>query len=140
VSDTGVFFSHNVNIKSRRFVKCMAEAWRDNPNMHYPAEPHSLPAVGRRLRACREAVDLDQPDFAQWGIERTRLSQWENGRRAPNAFSLIPFCERFGISLDYIFRGDPRALPHGLYGKIMEKLEFDQRPRRGRPVKEGSAV
>ncbi|SDF82790.1 helix-turn-helix domain-containing protein [Thalassobaculum litoreum] len=91
--------------------------------------------VGKRLRASREATGLEQSDFSAWGIERTRLSQWENGRRAANAIALIPFCERFGISLDWIFRGDPRALPNDLYNRIMEKMGADQGTRRGRPTK-----
>lgn len=117
------------------FVTCMVTRCGDNPVMNPSTDADVMIEVGKRLRASREATGLEQSDFSAWGIERTRLSQWENGRRAANAIALIPFCERFGISLDWIFRGDPRALPNDLYNRIMEKMGADQGTRRGRPTK-----
>lgn len=85
-----------------------------------------LVEIGRRLKAARLATGLDQVDFKQWQIEANRLSMWENGKRTPSAIALLPFCDRFAISLDWLFRGNAALMPHELYGRIQEILSGDQ--------------
>lgn len=82
--------------------------------------------MGRRLTAVRLALGLKLKDFSNYGIEVSRISNWEQGERPPNAVALIPFCERFDVPLDYIFRGKLGSLSADLRKRVDEILSQTQ--------------
>lgn len=127
--------------KQPHFVECQARTERDNPAMATSADDQLI-EMGRRLKAARVATGLNQKDFKQWQIEETRLSMWENGKRPINAVALLPFCDRFAISLDWLLRGNPALMPTELYDRIADILSSDGQLPRGqkpgrKPLSEG---
>ena len=79
-----------------------------------------LTAVGHRLRATRSALELHPQEMADTlGICLETLEEWESGKAFPNIEVMIFLANRFGISLDWIFRGDPSNLPHRIAGKTL---------------------
>jgi len=69
--------------------------------------------VGERLRITREALGLAQSEFAErCGLARNTYNQYEQGKNIPRIENGIAICEAFGLSLDWIYRGDPSSLPY----------------------------
>ena len=72
-----------------------------------------------RLRAAREALGIQQQDMARaCGSEPQRWNNWEAGRSLPDAVVLIRAHALYGISLDWVYAGDPRNLP----GRLLDAL------------------
>ena len=71
---------------------------------------------GRRLRAVRSALGYDTiRAFADLtGVEEDTLGTWESGRSAVPYYYVAKLKRRFGVTFDWIFDGDPQALPHSL--------------------------
>lgn len=77
------------------------------------APGRSVAAIAARLIATREALGLNQADLCtQAGIARNTYNQWEKGTNRPQLDYAIRPCERFGLTLDWIYRGIPSRLPH----------------------------
>lgn len=86
--------------------------------------PHSREEIGRRLKATRQALGLRARDIHRaTGIGESAWSQYENGRRFPDLLQILPFTDRFGISLDWIYRGIVTAMPFELAQNVLERLE-----------------
>ena len=84
---------------------------------------HSRNEIGRRLKATRQALGLRARDIHRaTGIGESAWSQYENGRRFPDLMQMLPFADRFGISLDWIYRGVLSAVPFELAQGILEQL------------------
>jgi transcriptional regulator with XRE-family HTH domain len=80
--------------------------------MKSPRDPYRL-QVGERLR-----ITAAELGFASalalanhLNIERGTVDAWFNGRALPPVPILLPFCEQWGLTLDWIFKGDPSGLP-----------------------------
>ena len=83
--------------------------------------PTSPQAVGKRLRLTREALESAIGAFAaSAGIPINTYSQYENGKRVPKLDFAIRLCDRYELTLDWIYRGDPSGLKYNLAGKIIE--------------------
>lgn len=65
------------------------------------------PEIGARLKAVREAFsDLDQTAWAaREGIQFTRWNNWETGIRRIPVECAEALAERYGLTLDWIYRG-----------------------------------
>ena len=50
---------------------------------------------------------------------------WENGVRNPNVSDMIKLAEQYGVTLDYIYRGDMSRLPEWMAKKIRELVVSD---------------
>lgn len=77
-------------------------------------------AVGRRLRAAREALGFaEQSVFADViGCNRSNYSQMERGQRAlPPRFAMI-LRHRWGVTFDYLYAGALSGLPASLHEKL----------------------
>ena len=61
-------------------------------------------AVGRRLKWVRDLTGRTQGEMLP-GRSHGEYSRWENGKRALPLLDAIELCNRFRISLDYIYRG-----------------------------------
>ena len=76
--------------------------------------------TGRRLLRTREALELSQAEFCrQIGVERNLYNPFEKGRRRITIDVAMKIRDRYGITLDWIYAGDPHALPSGLYHKLV---------------------
>jgi transcriptional regulator with XRE-family HTH domain len=75
--------------------------------------------VARRLKYSRIAVGVDQQDFAEAaGISQPRYNPYETGKRLLTLPAAMMLCERYSLSLDWLYRGDPSGLPNRLLSKI----------------------
>jgi transcriptional regulator with XRE-family HTH domain len=69
--------------------------------------------VGRRLRLTRTALNLDQQEFGtRAGMSQPQYNQYENGKRLLTLPSALLICSEYGLTLDWIYRGDPSGLPY----------------------------
>lgn len=71
--------------------------------------------VARRLARSRRALGLDQEMFGDGaGLSQPRYNQYETGRRLLTLAAAMALCERYNLTLDWIYRGDPSGLPYRL--------------------------
>lgn len=78
---------------------------------------HDYAAIAARLRRLREimAPDASQTEWAALhGFERTQLNNWETGVRRISVDAAERLCARYGLTLDWIYRGREDGLPASL--------------------------
>ena len=69
-------------------------------------------AVATRLRATREAFGLGQNEFARRaGIASNTYNQYEQAKNLIRLDFANQICDTYGVTLDWIYRGDPSGLP-----------------------------
>lgn len=68
---------------------------------------HPYAVIGSRLRACREAFTQDSVrGFAsRLAVSPMTVSGWEVGARRIPVESAERYCDLFGVTLDWIYRG-----------------------------------
>ena len=80
----------------------------------YKSEGLDAAAVGERLRLTRHALDKKQGDFARSdGIERNTYNQYETGVNKISTDMAHKLCDayaEYGLTFDWIYRGDPSGL------------------------------
>lgn len=76
--------------------------------------------VGRRLRLTRAALRYaDQKSFGEAaGLQQSHYTRFENGSRLLTLAAAMVLCERFDLTLDWLYRGDPSGLPYRLASEI----------------------
>ena len=84
-----------------------------------PSKPTRPPAylrqVGRRLRVARLGLGRSAADMCrELGTTDRAWSQWENGKRLLDVLVAVRLKERYGITLDWLYDGDPARLPPDL--------------------------
>ena len=63
--------------------------------------------IGERLAELRKSRGLSQEDLAeQLTLTRQTISKWELGQSSPDIEYVISLCEFFGISTDYLLKGE----------------------------------
>lgn len=69
------------------------------------SRPHA--AIGERVRAMRVAFTSDSVrTFAKkMGVSAMAISSWETGSRRVTVESAERYCDLFGVTLDWIYRG-----------------------------------
>ena len=78
-------------------------------------------AIGARLRAARETFGLSQAQFADRAkISRSRFNQYETGTRALTLAAAHALCDEYGLTLDWLLRGNRAGLPYALATAIAE--------------------
>lgn len=81
----------------------------------------SLKSLGGRLEITREALDMTPAELCRTlKIAENRWSQYENGKRRITMDVANKLCDEFGLTLDWIYRANPAALPHALRLKIRQ--------------------
>ncbi|ATG49756.1 transcriptional regulator [Celeribacter ethanolicus] len=89
-------------------------------NPHSPFNPKS---VGRRLEALREHHHLNKADFSDSvGIDRSSYIKIERGDKPLKAEMAYAISERWGVSMDYLYRGRLTELPAPLADSLMRSL------------------
>jgi transcriptional regulator with XRE-family HTH domain len=72
-----------------------------------------------RLLRTRTALGLSQAEFCrQIGVKKNVYNPFERGRRQITVEVATMICERFGLSLDWIYRGDVSRLPAELFQRL----------------------
>lgn len=83
--------------------------------------------VGRRLRLTREALRLTQREFAGAAeIATNTYGQYETGARLISPKRAVELCDRWGLTLDWIYRGDPGDLPYKSAAAINALADLDK--------------
>lgn len=68
--------------------------------------------IGRRLVALRGALGLTLTEVCKiTGIAKNTWSQWESGKQRPQLDFAITICHHSGVTLDWLYFGDPSGLP-----------------------------
>lgn len=84
-------------------------------------DPQELQAIGLRLKAARIALGFNQKDlYDSLDVGASTWHNWESGKRTPDLFVMLNLKQRHGISLDWIFDGDPSNLPEDIKGKVTD--------------------
>jgi transcriptional regulator with XRE-family HTH domain len=77
-----------------------------------------FPQYGKRLSAMRQALGLSQAELCRAiGVSANRWNQYEKGERKITVEIAIKLQRKFGITLDWVYLGDPNMLP-----AILERL------------------
>jgi transcriptional regulator with XRE-family HTH domain len=81
--------------------------------------------VAKRLKLTREALGYaNQKDFyAPLRIGPSAYSMWESGRQFPSIVNAARLCQEYGLTLDWLFRGDLSTLPHKTAIAIRARLQ-----------------
>lgn len=76
--------------------------------------------VGRRLTLLRDVFGMSQTEFGKiaGGLSQSRYSQYETGERLLPVPVAVALCGRFGVSLDWLYMGEPSAMPLDLWRRI----------------------
>lgn len=76
-----------------------------------PPNPR-LKAIGDRLETLRQALDLSQTEFAsRAGIAQNTYNQYAKGKNLIRLDFAERICDEYGVTLDWIYRGDTSSLP-----------------------------
>ena len=69
--------------------------------------------IGQRLRKLGEAMsDLNQKESVEThGFHQPQYNNWERGIRRISIDEAIGLCDRYGLTLDFIYRGRADGLP-----------------------------
>ena len=82
--------------------------------------------IATRLRHTRRALGVNQTEFARRvNLKPNRYSQYESATRPLTIDAAISICEEYGLTLDWLFRGDRSMLPHHLAIEIA-RIEADE--------------
>ncbi|MCL2826548.1 MAG: helix-turn-helix transcriptional regulator, partial [Eggerthellaceae bacterium] len=81
-------------------------------------------AIEDRIQEQRKMKGLSQEQFADvLGVSRQAVSKWESGQSLPEIEKLIAMCDLFGVSIDYILRGEmPQASARNNGIRLNERL------------------
>ena len=71
--------------------------------------------IATRLRHTREALGVNQREFARRvNLKPNRYSQYESGARPLTIDAALRICDEYGVTLDWLYRGDRSRLPYHL--------------------------
>ena len=66
--------------------------------------------LAERILTLRKARNMSQEELAeQVGVSRQAVGKWESGQSQPDLDKVIALSEFFGVSCDYLLKGDPQA-------------------------------
>jgi len=91
-------------------------------------DPYSVQAVADRMRLTRVALGLTQAAIGR--LAGIGAQAWNNNERGRGRISLdqaLKLCVATGVSLDWIYRGEMRGLPHELAVKIQAAIADEQK-------------
>lgn len=82
-----------------------------------------MQSVGLRLEAMRRALSLSRQDFAiSFGLDPSSYTKTVDGEKQLRSEAAYVIAERWGVSMDYIFRGRLSDLPEHLRESILKHL------------------
>ena len=82
---------------------------------------YDMEASGKRLKELRKQAEKTQEQVAEAvGLEPGTISRIERGAKGMSIDSLLMFSEIYGVSTDYILKGDETMTPSDA---LLEELE-----------------
>jgi transcriptional regulator with XRE-family HTH domain len=82
--------------------------------------PTSVLSIAGRLTALREELGLNQAEICRLtGVEPNTWNQWEKAKGRPELDKALLVCGATGVTLDWIYRGNPAGLPYDLAQKLI---------------------
>lgn len=92
---------------------------------HSPFHPE---AVGARLTALREFHEMTRAEFADSvAIDHTSYGRIEKGLKPLKADMAFRIAERWGVSMDFLYRGRLTEIPPRLADSLMHHLTIGHR-------------
>lgn len=77
--------------------------------------------IAWRLSATLAALEINQTEFARrCGFTTPRVNNWLAGTAPPRLDAAHIICDKFPVTLDWIYRGDEARLPGDLQAKLAE--------------------
>jgi transcriptional regulator with XRE-family HTH domain len=95
-----------------------------------PVMADEIQEIGDRLRMTREALKRTQATWCRIvGIEQQAWNNYERGRRRISLDHALKVVKATGVSLDWIYRGIRKDLPHEIFVGLqeLEKAEGGRR-------------
>ncbi|PVE22074.1 hypothetical protein DC522_23245 [Microvirga sp. KLBC 81] len=87
----------------------------------------TLPAIAHRMKLLRLTTGLSVADFArETGVARTMWHNIEAGFSRIGIDAAMKLCDKYHITLDWIYRGQDAMLPHGLAKRLLEVVVADK--------------
>lgn len=87
-------------------------------------QERTLSAIGRRLKATREALGLNQRQLCQRASVATNTyNQWEKGKSRPELDEAIKLVDEFDLTLDWIYLGDAGRMPFEIVEAVRRSAE-----------------
>jgi transcriptional regulator with XRE-family HTH domain len=92
----------------------------------------SIPRIARRLDIWLRAENRADRKFTAAKVcllikvEENAFSQYRNAKRPLPIEVADVLCEKFGLSLDWLYRGDPRNIEIDLQLRMQEIEEYDK--------------
>lgn len=82
--------------------------------------PDFIKQAGQRLKTARLALGLSSKEvYETINVQANTYSQWENGKSMVDVAAAARLKEAFGITLDWIYAGDPAGLPFAIASKVL---------------------
>lgn len=107
-----------------------------------PEKPLLYVDTGNRLREMREALGYGTlRDFAAaLDVPEDRMGTYERGISLLQMPTALLIKQRYGVTLEWIYDGDPRGMPHGLYEDIKARQQPAEASGRTSEPREVSAA
>jgi len=100
-------------------AKPPADADASVPKRRMKSEGRSNEAIAERLEIIRAVKGLSQKDFVTpAGVNESTYSQYKRGTQAPDLEQANKLCDTWGLTLDWIYRGDNSGLDPNLRDAI----------------------
>ena len=76
--------------------------------------------IGLRFGAALAGLGINQTEVAEYlDVTPNRINQYVRGKRFTDVVLMTRICERYGVTLDWIYRGDPSGLKSSVAEKII---------------------
>lgn len=111
-------------------LTCLASGMVDEPN------PTSREAINDRMRLLVDRFQLDGEGAAKAGGVATEsaVSQWKSST-VPAWSTAVKLCDKLGVTMDWIYRGNIGSLPPPVYQRLYGEAEAPRRrSRKRRPL------
>jgi transcriptional regulator with XRE-family HTH domain len=84
-------------------------------------DPRTLPALAHRMKLLRLTTGLSATDFAREnGMGRPMWHNIQTGFSRIGIDAAMTLCDKYHITLDWIYRGHDAMLPHGFAKRLQE--------------------
>jgi transcriptional regulator with XRE-family HTH domain len=81
-------------------------------------------SLGMRLAELRKSRDLTQHELAdKLNIGKSTLAMYETDKREPSSEGLIAIADFFGVTIDFLLKGDPRPQEQIIRSETQEFLK-----------------
>lgn len=78
--------------------------------------------VGERLRMAIEAKGITQAAVCRaLGVGTSKLGNWLRGDNYPDPYFIKQFCDRYGVSADWIYRGVVSGMPEDVADALWKR-------------------